>query len=531
MLKALLKKQLLEILMTLFQKGKDGKRRSTGKIVLSILLFVYVFAVLFFLFVAMASQLCTPLVSAGFGWLYFALMGLVATVVGIIGSVFMTYTTLYQAKDNETLIAMPIQPSKILLSRMLSCYLLLCLFEASVMLPTGVVYWYSGFATGLQVVFFLLLMLILPLVALTLSCILGFAVAKISSYLPENRKSFISVFVSLAFIAVYYFVYFKANQYLQMVLTNAQQIDRTVRTVLYPFYQFGMASEGHVLPLLLFCVMTFVVFGAIYALLTHSFLTLVTTKRGAAKAKFSTQQIKTSTQNGALLKKEFTHFKGSAVYMLNCGLSTAILLIAAVAAVVKASWLQSWTGTIGDAGTIALLAAAAIALLTSMNDITAPSISLEGSSLWILQSMPIAPWSVLKAKLKLHLWLTLLPAAILAVVLSLVLSLHLLSALLLLLFTGGFVWLCAACGLCINLKMPSLNWSSETVPVKQNIGVMLALFGSWAVVLLLGGLYLALRNTLSATLFLALSTLLVGAVSTALTLWLKKRGAQIFATL
>ena len=39
-----------------------------------------------------------------------------------------------------------------------------------------------------------------------------------------------------------------------------------------------------------------------------------------------------------------------------------------------------------------LLLAGAICMLASMNDITAPSVSLEGKSLWLLQSLPVTPW-------------------------------------------------------------------------------------------------------------------------------------------
>ncbi len=51
----------------------------------------------------------------GYGWLYYALMGLLALAFGVFGSVFSTYAGLYQAKDNELLLSMPIPPRRILL--------------------------------------------------------------------------------------------------------------------------------------------------------------------------------------------------------------------------------------------------------------------------------------------------------------------------------------------------------------------------------------------------------------------------------
>ena len=70
----------------------------------------------------MAEMLCVPFVDAGFSWLYFAVMGLMAIAVGIIGSVFSTYSTLYLAKDNDMLLAMPIKPRTYLLPAFWACF-------------------------------------------------------------------------------------------------------------------------------------------------------------------------------------------------------------------------------------------------------------------------------------------------------------------------------------------------------------------------------------------------------------------------
>ena len=55
---------------------------------------------------------CGPLLrrwsAAGMGWLYFALMALLAMLLGAFGSVFNTYSGLYLSKDNDLLLSMPI---------------------------------------------------------------------------------------------------------------------------------------------------------------------------------------------------------------------------------------------------------------------------------------------------------------------------------------------------------------------------------------------------------------------------------------
>ena len=50
-----------------------------------------------------------------------------------------------------------------------------------------------------------------------------------------------------------------------------------------------------------------------------------------------------------------------------------------------------------------------------MNLMAAPSVSLEGRTIWLVQSLPVRPWQVLRAKLQLQLVLTAVPALIAAV--------------------------------------------------------------------------------------------------------------------
>lgn len=92
MLKLLLKKQLFEIFRSYFYDAKKNKARSRLATALYIGLFVLLMAgILGGIFTLLAVKLCGPLAAAGLGWLYFALMGLIAVLLGAFGSIFNTY--------------------------------------------------------------------------------------------------------------------------------------------------------------------------------------------------------------------------------------------------------------------------------------------------------------------------------------------------------------------------------------------------------------------------------------------------------
>lgn len=106
MTKALFKKQMMEVFSWVYQDKKAGKNRSARGIAGYVLLYLVIFGFLGGVFYIVADMLCEPLVTVDLGWLYFAIMGLIALFMGVFGSVFNTYASLYQAKDNDLLLSM-----------------------------------------------------------------------------------------------------------------------------------------------------------------------------------------------------------------------------------------------------------------------------------------------------------------------------------------------------------------------------------------------------------------------------------------
>ena len=102
MTKILIKKQLMEVFSWIYQDKKTGKNRDKKGLLLYVFFYVFLFGFLAVIFYNMAASLCGPLVEDGFGWLYIALMGIVGMSLGVFGSVFNTFASLYQAKDNES---------------------------------------------------------------------------------------------------------------------------------------------------------------------------------------------------------------------------------------------------------------------------------------------------------------------------------------------------------------------------------------------------------------------------------------------
>lgn len=530
MLKTLLKKELLGLFASVTQNKKTKERRSIGAIVGYCILFVVLFVMLGSIVSVFSGMLCFRLVQNGDDWLYFALIGLLSIFLGVFGSVFSTYSSLYRAKDNEQLLAMPIPPSKILFARMLAVWLMGFLFEAIVFVPSLIIYWIAAPQTAASVIFSLLVMLLISFFILTLSCILGWVVALIASKL--KHKNIITVIISLGFLAAYYYFYSQAYALIESLVNNSKVIGDAIKSTLFPIYHLGLAATGNPVSMLITVAIVVPLFALVYWVLSHSFLKITTANKGTAKVKYKERQLTRSSMSRALLRKEFKRFIGSATYMLNCGLGSVFILVAVVYMIFNRNNINSMFEINPFLNSLKALAAGVIiSFIASMNDITAPSISLEGKNIWILQSMPVPAWQVLVAKLKLHMYVSAIPALIFAICVDIVFTPDIVSAIVLPVFSVLFVLFTACLGLMLNLKMPNINFTNETAAVKQNIGVILTMFIGWASVVVLALPYMLVALFIPAWLYLLICTIIVAAVSGLMLHWLKNKGTRIFENL
>ena len=526
MLKLLLKKQLMEVFRSYFYDAKKNKARSKGTTIAYIVMFVLLMAgVLGGMFAVLANVMCGQLAEMGLDWLYFVIMGMMAVFLGAFGSVFNTYSGLYLAKDNDLLLSMPIPVRIIMASRLLNVYLLGLMYSGIVILPVIIVYWCTVPLTAGILLGGVVLLIVISLFVLALSCVLGWVVAKIS--LKLKNKSFITVLVSLVFFGLYYFVCFRFQALI------AASVGDKIKGSVYPLYLFGRVGCGDGVAMLIVSAVVIALLALVWYLIARSFLNIATASGNTAKAVYREKAAMQTSPAAALLRKELGRFTASPLYMLNCGLGTVFLLILAVASLIKGREVFLMMNALfaGSEDFVPVLAALCLCLLAGSNDITAPSVSLEGKSLWIAQSLPIDPWQALRAKLGLHLLITELPLMLCAVCVAAVSGLDFLHAALVVVVPMVYVVLSAAFGLFMGLKRPNLTWTSEVAPIKQGLAVFLSMFGGWVLAAGLGFLYYALMAHLGAAAFLLAATALFIVLALVLLRWLKTSGAKIYAHL
>ncbi len=531
MLKVLVNKQLTEIFRSYFYDAKKNKKRSRGAVIGYIALFVLLMVgLLGGIFTFLSVTLCGTLASMGVGWLYFALMGLVAVFLGAFGSVFNTFSGLYLAKDNDLLLSMPIPVRTLMAARLLTVYLMGLMYSAVVIVPAVIVYWVTVSFSAATILGGVLLTFLISVFVLVLSCALGWVIAQLS--LKLRHKGIITVIVSLVGIGIYYFVCFRASDLISALLLNAVLLGEQVETNAYPVYLFGRVAEGDGMAMLLVTLAVLALFALMWYLLSRSFLKVVTSTGRTSHAVYHEKRAERRSVSAAMLGKELARFTASPNYMLNCGLGILLLPLAGVVLLWKGGEAVSVLNTVfaSRAGCAEVLLCTGVCTIASMNDMATPSVSLEGKSLWLAQSLPVAPWQVLHAKLRMQLLLTAIPALVPLICMAAILPAT--AALALAMLTAlAYIAFSACLGLALGVLRANFAWTSELVPIKQSMAVMIAMLGGWAYALVLAGLYFWQGWKLGAGVYLAIFAAVTLLAAALLYRWLKTKGAQRFASL
>lgn len=532
MLKTLLKKQMAEIFRNYFYDPKKNKMRSRGATIAYIALYALLMVgLLGGMFALLAVGICAPMAAAGVGWLYYLVMGLIAVLLGAFGSVFSTYSSLYLSKDNDLLLSMPIPVRYVMASRLLGVYLLGLMYSGVATVPAVIVYWIVAPVTAGTIIGGVLTVLLVSVIVMVLSCLLGWVVARIS--LKLKNKSFVTVILSLAFLAAYYFVYYKAQGLITLLAENAAVYGAKIRGSAYLLYLFGSVGAGDWLAMGLVTLSQAALLALTLWVIARSFLKIATATGSVKKVRFEHKAVRAQSVQRALRQKELRRFTASPNYMLNCGLGIVTLPVAGIALLIKGRALAQLLDEAFGAGAdiVPVLLCAAVCLLASMNDMAAPSVSLEGRQLWLAQSLPVTPWQVLRAKLEMQLLLTGVPVLFCALCAVIVLpggaaemALAVIAALL-------YTLLSALAALALGLKMPNLTWTNEITPIKQGGSVMLALFGGFVYAGLLPLAYFLGASALGLSACLGIYLGLTLALAAVLYVWLRRRGAAVFAAL
>ena len=509
-------------------KSKNGKERS--KALIFAILLVYVTVTFGFLFVGNFSMMADAFSAQGLDWVYFAVWAVLDFAVMFVGTVFTAKTQLYEAKDNDLLLAMPIKPRDILISRLFMILVINSFINLIVSGAAGVMWIVRCPVTPAGVIAFVLIALTLPLFTLALSALFGFLISLATRQV--RNKSVVTTVFSLVFLAVYMYVINRSTTWVQNLSYMGGYVADALRPVFLLRWIGQAVAAGDVKSLALTLVCLLVPFALAFWILDRTFFKNITTVRSAAKKEYKEKAYGVEKAPSALFKKEAARFVSSSGYMLNAGLGAVMAVAVGVLVLVKRDLLTTFFngGAVPEDYLFPILVTG-LCLMAAMTDISAPSVSLEGKSLWILRASPVGAADVLRAKLKFHCAVSGTATLIASVLVCVAAQATPVRWALGLVLPQLFVVFEGLLGLLCNLKYPILDWENENQAVKTGMAVFIAMFGAMGAVFVLGGVWVGLSMLLPVEFALCGDLLLLAAVDALLYRRLVTKGAQAFAEL
>lgn len=284
MIRALLKKQLLELGAAFVRSSKTGKRRSRAGAFGYALLFAVLMLLVMLSFGSMALPLAVTLVPQGLDWLYFVLMELSALTVSVLASAFTSYGHLFRCRDNQQLLALPIPPGAIFAVRCGGVYLTGLIYLLLAWVPSVVCYALAAPRPGGALLAALPVALALAGVSMVLAVLLGWAVALLNR--RAQHKSLVTVVGTLLFLAVYYAAFCWVSNAVEALAVDAVQAGATAGRVAAPLRLLGLAAVGNVPALLLFLALAAACMALCGKALAKPYLRLLTLEPGRAKAEY-----------------------------------------------------------------------------------------------------------------------------------------------------------------------------------------------------------------------------------------------------
>lgn len=462
------------------------------------------------------------------------LLGVMACVMSLMLTVMAASGLVFGGKDSDLMLTLPVPAFTVVLGKVLALYLENLVFCGLWMLPTSAAYLMdAGLGAGGSALYCVRLVFILPFLPIlpTFAGLLcGWVIAFASGHLRHSALA--STILSFGFVGLVLVASFQFRGLVNLLVTQAEQARRVLRTWLLPFGLLMDGLTGNIGALLAFDALLLLPFLALTWLVGTRYrriLSAVASRR--TRSDYKLREVKTASAFSALFTKECRRYFGTTIYLLNTGIGAVMLLGMSVYALFAREKLEVMLNAMGGVAQAVPLAGLMLCMLEATANTACVSISLEGKTLWILKEAPVPAQTLFGAKALVGALVAGVPGIVSALLLSVAMGVSYVHTLALLALTFGMGVLVPVLGLAVNLRFPKLDYENEAVVVKQSASSMISIFGGMAIV----GAGALLWNLLGRWLTFAAFSFLAAALMVILAVWgwnwICRRGPEILRTL
>ena len=516
------------------KRKKEGFRLEY--IIALVFLFVFAFATFYmYIFVNMFNEIGEP------QFIY-----LFAIVISAVITFFSTITKanvyIFKTKDYELLMSLPIKPSVIVATKIISLYILNLVFVFMICAAVDVAYFIVCGFDILILLISLLVIIILPLFPIVVSSFIAFFLG----FIPLNQKvkNILSTILYILLMLIFFVFYFNTMQ-----LTDEQfaggissMYQKLGNVYFLGDWAYKAIIELDMIKLLLYIVVSISSFGLFVLIVGKYFKTfngLLSSQATKSNYDIKKDNFKgPSSEVSTLLKKELKMYLGFPAYILNTIVGPILSIIAVVMFALQYDNLKITIEYIFnelnitiDHNIFIILIALINVLFVSLLTTTASSVSLEGKSFWIIKSAPIKTKSIFIAKVILNLFINIPVIIVSMIVAAIIVKGNILICILASLIPIIYAIAGSFLGLFFNILKPNFNYDNPIKPVKQDLPVLFTMLVSLGITLLSFGLLFGLIMILDIIIVLLIELVLSVIFLIISSLLLFKKGTKLFENL
>ncbi len=514
------------------KQKKDGKKNNLVlPIVVSLLIMFYIWSNSNVLFEKVAPLHLQILI--------FSMFILGISFFTVIEGVYKTGALLFNCKDDQLLLSLPIKRSTVLFVRIFKFYVFELIFNSIWLLPVMIAY--IRWAEVINWTYYLvsiIMLFFLPIIPIIISCIIGAITSSLSSRF--KYKNVAQIIISMATCVGILYVSMNAESFYNYIINHATSINDLITKIYYPAGVYAsLLTKFDIVKLLIFIGINLVVFILGILLLSkfyfkiNSRLKKVTTTR---KVKIANLTIKSTPSTISLIKKELNTFFKTPVFIVNAGFSLVLFILISIILCIKFNdFLPILTDSNGFSlskkvimNNLSLIIFILISFTAFTTSITNSVISLEGKNINILKSLPIKTKNILLSKIYSCLVITTPVLLVGDIILFIRFRINILEAILLLILSVLIPLVSHFIGLITNLKYPKLDWENTAEVVKQSTSSFISVMIGMLLMMISIVIILSVLDKISSLLVLIIATIIYIIINFILYLYLIKKGTKKF---
>ena len=458
----------------------------------------------------------------------------------IIEGVYKTGALLFNCKDDQLLLSLPIKKSTVLFVRIFKFYIFEVIFNSIWLLPIMIAYirWaetinWTHYLVSIIMLFFL------PVIPIVISCIVGAITSSLSSRFKYKNAA--QIIISMAACLGIIYLSMNLEGLYKYIITHSTSINDFITKIYYPAGVYAdLIIKFDIVKLLIFIGVNLIIFTLGVLVLSkvyfkiNSRLKKVTTSK---KVKIDNLVIKRNSSMISLIKKEFNTFFKTPVFIANAGFSLVLFILISIVLCIKFNdFLPILTDQTSGFGysketimnNLSLLVFILVLFTSFTTSITNSVISLEGRNINILKSLPIKTKDILLSKIYGSLALTIPVLLVGDIILFIRFNINPIECILLLVLSILLPLVPSFIGIITNLKYPKLDWENEAEVVKQSTSSFMAVMTGMVLMFISVFIIMTILGKIDSIIILLIAIVIFGIIDLVLYLYISKKGTKLF---